>query len=158
MTTHLRTLILALVAALLLLQPAARAGAGCAETMLTGSCACTESSAVEGTASCCQGGGDEAPEESTPDDGQPQFGTDSGCACTASPLPELPGAPKTADAEAGSIVERLALATSCAQEQRADVVATPEARPPRPRVRAHVSTIPRASTARTLSFLGTWLR
>lgn len=165
MRTHLRSLVLGLVAALLLLQPAARAGAGCAASMLTGSCACTEAAAPgsDDEPSCCEKAEQAAQPESAPQDegaqeDGPRFGAESGCACTASPLPDLPGAPNTADPAGRTIVELLKLAARCTLEPQVLAVPSSEAPPPRaPRPRI-AFTVPRASTARALAWFCTWLR
>lgn len=161
MSTALRTLVLCFVAALLLLQPAARAGAGCAETMLTGACECTEA-APSGTldsGSCCGGGDAGAQDESSPDDGSgPALAAESGCQCTASPLPDLPVAPQCTASSSGSLAARVVLAAQCALLRRIEATAAPEHAPPRAPPPGPASIVPRGSTARTLAFLGTCLR
>jgi len=162
MSTALRTLVLGLVAALLLLQPAARAGAGCGETMLTGSCDCTEPAAdgAESAGGCCGSADAGSPDESSPDDeAGPAVAAESGCQCSASPLPDLPGAPRGQDREASTLGERVTQATQCALEQRGGAIAAPELAPPRTPPRARPANhLSRGSTARTLAFLGTCLR
>ncbi|MCY2960854.1 MAG: hypothetical protein NTY35_11865 [Planctomycetota bacterium] len=159
MNTTLRTLVLGALAVLLLLQPAARAGAGCGESMLTGSCGCTapEKAEGEGARSCCQGASGAAEHESAPDDSRPRLGSDAGCACTASPLPDLPGAPRTSDSFAGTLLERFELAARCAAAH-VDVLPAAQESPPRAPHPRPLSLVPRGSTARTLAFLGTCLR
>jgi hypothetical protein len=93
MPRPLHSLLLAVLTALLLVQPAVVAGASCAEEMFTGQCGCTEPDAAGDARSCC------APQA---DEGALALGAlaegdtlrpESPCDCSLAPVPHAPAAP-----------------------------------------------------------------
>lgn len=89
MSRLLHTALLAVLATLLLLQPAVAAGVQCAEGMLSGACGCASGArAPDERASCCSS---ESDEESPADHDTAR--SSSACDCTLAPVPDAPAAP-----------------------------------------------------------------
>ncbi len=132
MPNPLRRLLFGLIAALLLLQPAVRAGAGCASTLFTGTCPCTEApdetASDEAPSTCCTPA--QSSDESngtTPD----PTGT-SKCGCTATTNPEPPATPRTLTVGASqpSVLEQIQVAFAVALPEVHRVRAVEAPRPP----------------------------
>ena len=111
MPHSLRRLLFGLIAALLLLQPAVRAGAGCAVSLFTGTCPCTaeaEANAADGApSSCCE-------TETTGSDQDER--APSKCGCEVKAPSELPTTPRTAsfDAEHAGLLDLIQVSMAIA--------------------------------------------
>jgi hypothetical protein len=159
MPRPLHSLLLAVLTALLLVQPAVLAGASCAEEMLTGRCGCTQADDAPQARSCCA---------TQPDEGAPGEGTalqaGKQCGCTLAPVPHAPAAPAHdgPGLTTGSARTWLDLGAAVSARSLFDAAAAPlwaasDGSPPGTALRPH-DLASRTSAARYLTFLCTSLR
>jgi hypothetical protein len=78
--------LLAVLAALFCLQPAVRAGASCAQEMLTWSCGCAAAASEPDAHAGCTRGGEDAGSPADSD----SVRSASGCTCELAPVPDAP--------------------------------------------------------------------
>jgi len=150
--TPLRSLLFGLIAALLLLQPAVRAGAACASSLFTGTCPCIAAadepaSDTEKSACCGQAQSVDESGGSTQDPSGP-----SKCGCSVN-APEQPAAPRTVSvgASQASVLEQIQVAFVVALSELQPVRAVEAPRPPGREAGLLFARGP--TTARRLAFL-----
>ncbi len=159
MPSILHSLFAGLIAALLLLQPAIRAGAGCAEALLSASCACSRPIEDDSKAASCCTTREHA--DPTPVEGARIESAGGHCACELAPVPDATATPAgtggALDSDgARGWIDACAAAPLCeAQAGRAQLGVPWPPGPPPDHARADHDFVGRHGAARFLTFVCT---